>query len=70
MGWLCNTGCTNKKLPHLKTAVISVLGKYQSGAIDEKTIHRINALYATNYKLGFDIDVIINSYKDLGNTLH
>ncbi|MBK7107707.1 MAG: glycosyltransferase [Bacteroidetes bacterium] len=59
-----------KKLPHLKTTVISVLGKYQSGAIDEKTIHRINALYATNYKLGFDIDVIINSYKDLGNTLH
>ncbi|HET8964524.1 MAG TPA: hypothetical protein VFM99_11530, partial [Chitinophagales bacterium] len=58
-----------KSLPFIKSAVISVFRKYENTVSDEKTTQRINRMYATNYKLGFDIDIILNSYKDLGNTL-
>lgn len=57
-------------LPAIKTAVLPIAGNLPEEEIDARTIHRINEMYAVNYKPGSDIGIILRSYKMLGNAPH
>jgi hypothetical protein len=56
---------TNQELPKIKKGVLSPADSLAHTA-DDLTILRLNQLYAKDYKVNNDLQIILNSWKQLG----
>lgn len=56
-----------KKLPKIRTGVLSPVDGLKISIIDSETIKRLNYFYAKDYKLGEDSKIIIKNLKRLDN---
>lgn len=54
-------------LPHLKKGVLAPGNFYDFGIMDQKTFSNLNALYAKDYRIDNDMEVIKKSVKRMGN---
>lgn len=54
------------KLPHLKTSVLTIIDVFSSECLDKKSVNKLNLLYASNYSIRNDLNVICKSFSKLG----
>ena len=54
------------KLPHLRTSVLTIIDVFSSECLDRKSVNKLNLLYASNYSIRNDLNVICKSFSKLG----
>ncbi|MFN0276325.1 MAG: glycosyltransferase [Chitinophagales bacterium] len=57
----------SEELPEIKPGVLSPPHNFPGKKIDRSTIDRLNKLYAKNYSVHHDFEIIFKSYSKLGN---
>ena len=55
-----------KDLPPLRNGILSPVDGLMVGKLNDPTIRRLNFLYAKDYSIGRDLDIIWNGYRSLG----
>jgi O-antigen biosynthesis protein len=64
----CNTGSVNvQQLPRLKTGVLNPSNALHISNLGTDTLDRLNLLYARDYKIKSDLDIIFKGLRLLGN---
>jgi len=59
---------SNKKLPTLKRGVLSPGLPYANSKLSEDNIAQLDFLYARDYHVSVDINILLKSFKELGNS--
>ncbi|MBC8048459.1 MAG: glycosyltransferase [Fimbriimonadaceae bacterium] len=62
-----STKLENGDLPEIKPGVLSPLDNFPKKDIDIHTIDKLNILYAKNYSVNNDLEIILRSYSKIGN---
>jgi O-antigen biosynthesis protein len=62
----CKTDLKGDKLPRLKPGAINPANALSMMKPDDETLGRLNLLYARDYKISTDLDIIIKGFRHLG----
>jgi GT2 family glycosyltransferase len=63
-----STAVKEHRLPNIKEGVLSPLDALRIKTLDQPTIQRLNFLYAKDYQLSRDIEIVWKAYRQLGNS--
>jgi GT2 family glycosyltransferase len=63
--WVGYMETSQMNLPVIKKGVINPIGEYSKG-LDKLTLQKLNLLYARDYSLYMDLNLIIRSFRNLG----
>jgi len=66
VGFQVTSDTSSHKLPQIKTGVLHPTDLIKSDNVSADTINRLNLLYARNYKVLNDINIILNGIQKLG----
>jgi GT2 family glycosyltransferase len=64
--WVGYLETTEMNLPVIKKGVINPAGHHKDIDLDEPTVRRLNLLYARDYSLYTDLNLILRSFRNLG----
>jgi GT2 family glycosyltransferase len=64
--WVGFTNNEQINLPKIRKGIISPVSHISGKELDSTTIHRLNLLYAKDYSLYTDLDLILRSWRKLG----
>ncbi len=65
----CNTSCSKgEKLPALKPGILNPSNALNLDTLSHETLGRLNILYARDYKIKNDLEIIFKGYRELGKT--
>jgi GT2 family glycosyltransferase len=67
VGYHNSDGSSSANLPRIKKGILSPADAVKNSALDESTISRLNSLYAKDYRVYTDINILRNSWRELGN---
>jgi len=56
------------KLPRLKPGILNPMDPYAGMEADEQTLHQANILYAKDYRVQQDLDILLGAWKNLGRS--
>lgn len=63
----CNEEKTEMdKLPLLRNSVLTIIDVFSGEQLEKKSLHKLNLLYASNYSIKNDLNVICKSFRWLG----
>ncbi|MCX6268285.1 MAG: glycosyltransferase [Bacteroidetes bacterium] len=68
IGFTSHTEYEASKLPELKPGVLNPLDAFQNKNVAGETTARLDLLYARDYKLTNDLNIIIKGFRNLGRT--
>ncbi|MCD4745984.1 MAG: glycosyltransferase family 2 protein [Bacteroidales bacterium] len=57
-----------QKLPKIKKGILNPTNAFKNRTISNETINKLNLLYARDYKITNDLNIIFKGFKFLGNT--
>lgn len=60
-------GIKDDRLPKLKSGLLSPVSEFQNMNLDDATVHRLNLLYAKDYRTSTDLNIVFNNISKLGN---
>lgn len=64
----CNTSPEKKeKLPAIRTGILNPSNSLNISDLKEETLERLNLLYARDYKIKTDLEIIFRGYRQLGS---
>ncbi|TVR78435.1 MAG: glycosyltransferase [Chitinophagaceae bacterium] len=66
VGYIKETDSTTSNLPNIKSGVLSPADTYQALNLDKVNIKRLNLLYARDYKVYNDIEIIRKGFSKIG----
>jgi len=55
-----------EKLPQIRKGVLSPVDAYEARDLPEDTIQRLNVIYARDYKVTVDLNILFKGYRDTG----
>ncbi len=67
VGYYTSEKISSAHLPKIKKGVLSPINAVRGSAPDEPTIQRLNSLYAKDYRIYTDLNILRNSWRELGN---
>jgi len=68
IGFTPNAHPETSKLPKMKQGVLNPLDAFQNQNVPEETASRLDLLYARDYKLTNDLNILLKGVKNLGRT--
>jgi GT2 family glycosyltransferase len=63
----CASQTQEEKLPAIKRGVLNPANSLNTQHLDDATLQRLNLLYARDYKISTDIDIILKGFRHLGS---
>jgi len=63
----CKSQTQEEKLPAIKKGVLNPANSLNTQHLDDATLQRLNLLYARDYKISTDIDIILKGFRHLGS---
>ena len=74
VGYILTSNCSNKKkvvenLPNIKPGVLSPWDALKLDQLNDHTIDRLNFLYAKDYEVSNDFEIIWKGIRSLGNSI-
>jgi GT2 family glycosyltransferase len=57
------------KLPAIKKGILNPTDAIKNNSLDTETIDKLNLLYARDYKINYDLNIIIHGFRDLGRNI-
>ncbi|MEA3504520.1 MAG: glycosyl transferase family 2, partial [Bacteroidota bacterium] len=66
IGYCTTKGNKSEHSPTIRKGILNPTDALENKNISEDTIDRLNLLYARNYSLKNDLDIIIKKYRELG----
>jgi GT2 family glycosyltransferase len=67
VGYYNSEKISSAHLPRIKKGILSPVNAVRDAGLDEGTINRLNSLYAKDYRIYTDINILRNSCRELGN---
>ena len=55
----------NTRLPAIKPGILSPATEFEGINLDDNTIHRLNLIYAKDYRTSTDLNIIFSCFKKL-----
>ena len=66
VGYADSGGMETFNLPHLKSGILSPADNVKLNSLNGETLRRLNLLYARNYNVYNDLNIIYRGYRELG----
>ncbi len=66
VGYCNEDGTEMDKLPLLRNSVLTIIDVFSGERLEKKSLHKLNLLYASNYSIKNDLNVICKSFRWLG----
>jgi O-antigen biosynthesis protein len=66
VGYCPTTSVSVHKLPVIRKGILNPVDVFRNKNLDDETITKLNLLYARDYKIMNDLNIIFKAYRDLG----
>ncbi len=65
----CLTGKSNQRLPGIRSGILNPTDALGNKNLDQETIEKLNLLYARDYKVSYDINIVFNGFRNTGRRI-